>query len=149
MKRRYSFFPVLLFVCAVLFYIFYPSDENRIRRIINSCGKAAASEDIDKFMESVSYNYRDDHGNNYLVLKKRLETAFKRLDNIDIEKNIRKISVSGSLAEADLLVRVLASKGGETGYIIGDAIEAQKIKIFFTKTSYNWLITKVEGITGK
>ena len=145
MRKWYILFPALLIICVSAIYIFYPTDENRIRKIISNSEKAFISEDADRLMEFISYNYMDDYGNSYLKLKKTLQFAFKQMDNIDIERNIIKISIDGSLAEAELSVRVLASMGEERGYIIGDAGEAREIKVFFGKPTNKWLITKVEG----
>lgn len=146
MKRRYIFFFALLLLCTIIIYVFYPTDENRIRKIINNSEKAIISEDVDKLMGFISYNYMDDYGNGYLKLKKTFLTVFKRLNDIDIERNIIKISVKDKLAEAELLIRVLASEGEERGYIIGNAVNAKTIKVFFEKSPYKWLITKVEGV---
>ncbi len=146
MRRQYIFFSALLFLCAIVVYTLYPTDEKRIRKIINKSEKAIISEDVDKLMEFISYNYRDDYGNGYLQLKKTFQTAFKHLNNIDIERNIIKISVKDTLAEAELSIRVLASEGEERGYIIGDAGNAKTIKVFFEKSPYKWLITKVDGV---
>lgn len=155
MKRRYIFFFALLLLCTIIIYVFYPTDENRIRKIINNSEKAIISEDVDKLMGFISYNYMDDYGNGYLKLKKTFQTTFKHLNDIDIEKNIIKISVKDKLAEAELLIRVLASRPGgspvateneERGYIIGNAVNAKTIKVFFEKSPYKWLITKVEGV---
>lgn len=137
----------LLFLCAaVIVYIFYPTDEKRVRKIISNSEEAIISEDIDRLMEFVSYNYRDDYGNSYLLLKKRMQSVFGRLDDLEIESNIVKISVKDSDAEAELSVRVSVSEGEDRVYIIGDAGMAQTIKVFFKKSPHKWLITEVEGI---
>ncbi len=154
MKRRYILFSALLLLCAIIVYVFYPTDKNRIRRVIGNCEKAVVAEDIDKLMGFISYNYRDKYGNGYLKLKKTLQTVFRRLDSIDIERNIKGISVNDKLAEAEISIRVLVSRHGgspvatknEKEYIIGDAGNSRTIKVFFEKTSYKWLITKVDGV---
>lgn len=140
----------LSFLCvAVVVYIFYPTDEKRVRKIISNSEEAIISEDIDRLMEFVSYNYRDDYGNSYLLLKKRMQSVFGHLDDIKIERNIVKISVKDSDAEAELSVRVSVSEGEDRVYIIGDAGMAQTIKVFFKKSPYKWLITEVEGMFDK
>ncbi|MEE8329653.1 MAG: hypothetical protein V3R54_06965 [Thermodesulfovibrionia bacterium] len=155
MKRRYIFFSALLLLSAIIVYVFYPTDKNRIRKVIGNCEEAVVAEDIDKLMKFISYNYRDEYGNGYLKLKKTLQTVFRRLDSIYIERNIKGISVNDKLAEAELSIRVLVSRPGgspvatendEKRYIIGDAGNSRTIKVFFEKTSYKWLITKVDGV---
>lgn len=145
-KNRLAFVLAALILCAAAVYIFYPTDEKRIIRVINNSEDAVADKNIDKLMEYVSYNYRDDYGSGYIQIKKILQTVFNRLNDIKIERNITKISVRENFAEAELDVRVIASEGENRGYIIGDAGQAAAIKIFFEKSSYKWLITKVEGV---
>jgi len=148
--RRVILFLVLAFLCAgVAFYIFYPTDENRIRKILSNCEKAIVSEDIDGFMDAISFNYSDDYGNNYLLIKNRMQSAFKRFDNIAIEKSINRISVKDDNAEAELLFRVSVSAGEEREYIIGDAGEPQTVVVYFSKSSYKWLIIQVDGVFEK
>jgi hypothetical protein len=156
MKRSYSLFATVLFIIAAALYFLYPTDENRIRKTIKGGASAVMAEDIDGVMEYVSYNYNDRYGNNYLLLKKRLQNIFRRLDDIDIERNIVKISVKEKLAEVELSVRVLATPssgpspdGFERAYLIGDAGEAADLKITLEKSSYKWLITEVDGLYGK
>ncbi len=147
MKKRFVPSLALSFLCvAVVVYIFYPTDEKRVRKIISNSEEAIISEDIDRLMELVSYNYIDDYGNSYLMLKKRMQSVFGRLDDIEIERSIIKISVKDSDAEAELSVRVSVSEGEDRVYIIGDAGMAQTIKVFFKKSPYKWLITEVEGM---
>ena len=133
-------------LCLISIYILYPTDEKRIINVINKSEDAVADKNIDKLMEYVSYNYRDDYGSSYIQIKKILQTVLSRLNDIKIERNITKISVRENFAGAELDVRVIASEGEHRGYIIGDAGQAVAIKIFFEKSSYNWLITKVEGV---
>jgi hypothetical protein len=152
-RRRYSFLAAAMFLCAVLLYFFYPSDENRIRDAIGECERAVVAEDIDGLMKFISYNYSDDYGNNYLMLKKRLSNTFRRLDNIDVEKKIKGISIQGEQAEVVLSVSVIASSSSaapqdeyDRGYILGDARGPETIKVFLEKSTYSWLIIRVEGL---
>ncbi|UCF87029.1 MAG: hypothetical protein JSV71_05990 [Nitrospiraceae bacterium] len=156
MKRRYSIIATTIFFFVVAVYLLFPTDENRIRKTIRKSEQAFTSEDVERIMELVSYNYSDAFGNNYLRLKKALQTVFKRLDDIDIKKTIRGITIEGKRAETELDVRVIASPSSragrseyDRGYILGDAGEAVRIKVFFEKPSYTWLITGVEGIDEK
>lgn len=153
--RRVILFPVLAFLCVgIAVYIFYPTDENRIRKIIISSEEAVISENIDGFMKAVSFNYSDDYGNNYLLLKKRMQSAFKSLDNIKIESSIDRISVMDDNAEAELSFRVSVSPGVESAtggeereYIIGDAGKPQTVVVYFSKSPYAWLIIKVDKLS--
>ncbi len=148
-KLRLVLVPPLLVVFAVAVFFIYPGDKRRIIRAIDKSEDAIVSENIDKLMEQVSYNYTDDYGNGYFQVKKIAETAFKRLHDLKIERSITKISVKENSAEVELSVRVIATSGEDRGYIIGDAGQAANIKVFFEKSTYKWLITKVEGVFEK
>lgn len=156
MKRRLVFISFAVFLLAALLYFFYPTDQNRIRTTIRKCVKAIEAEDIDLFMKNVSYTYYDTYGNSYLTLKKNLEKAFQRLDAIGVEKNIRRITVTENSAEAEIHVRVIAGRAPRgTGeheidreYIIGDAVNAEPLFVYFEKATYSWLITQVKGEAG-
>ena len=115
-------------------------------RVIQESGEAVLLEDIDKLMGFISYNYRDKYDNGYIQIKEIASNVFKRLSDIEIEKDIIKISTGEDTAEALLSVRVIASESEERGYIIGDAGRAETIKLFFEKSPHNWLITAVEGL---
>jgi hypothetical protein len=156
MRRRYGIFSAILFFGAVLVYLFYPTDENRIRKVIRNGEKAAVAEDIDGLMDSFSYNYIDDYGNGYLKLKKRFEAVFKRLDNIEIEKNLRGITIDESRAEAEIQIRVIASSSSGRGrngqdkkYIIGYPEDTETIKVSFAKSPHKWLITGFKGLENR
>jgi len=148
MRLQRYIVPLVLLLCVVLIFIFYPTDEKRIKKIIARCEKAVVTGNLDELMSHVSYNYLDDHGNGYLQIKNIMQTAFQYLDDIEVEKDIIKILVKEQDAEAQLSIRVLASQKEDRGYIIGDAGRAQKIKVFLEKEKplNKWLVTKIEGL---
>ncbi len=82
MKRFW--FPVLVFLTIVIIciLIFFPTDKKRIWKVIVASEKAIIDEELVGLMENISYNYRDEYGGTYLLIKRRMETVFKRLDNI-------------------------------------------------------------------
>jgi hypothetical protein len=130
-------------------YIIYPTDEKRIIKIVSKIEEAAVSEDIDKVMDFISFNYSDDNHNGYIQIKQIILTGFRRLDDIEIERNIEGISIIDNVAESELSFRVIASFGDERGYIIGDAARKESIKVFFEKSAQRWFITKIEGVFNK
>lgn len=153
MRRNYTILASLFFLCVVAAYFIFPTDENRIRKTINVGERAVESEDIDGLMERVSYNYQDKYGNNYLFLRKRLADTFRRLDNIAIEKQYRRIVILEGRAEVELSVRVLASHRSaqvrsetDREYFMGDSLEGKTILVFLEKSMQKWLITGVDGV---
>jgi len=143
MRRLWWTVPVfILSVIAII--ILYPSEESRIRGVINRAGRAIVEEDIDALMENISYNYADDYGNNYILLRKRMEMVFRRLDDIEIEKVFKDISVRDTDAEVMMRASVLASIGEERGYIYGGGGGSGIVKVYLEKSPHKWRIKRVE-----
>ncbi len=153
MRRRYSIVGTIIFLFVVVVYFFFPTDENLIRKTIAAGERAVMSEDIDRLMECVSYNYQDEYGNNYLLLRKRLMDMFRRMDTIEVQKELRRISIQEKRAEVELSVRVLAARASasarntaERKYVLGDVSDGKTIHVFLEKSLQKWLITRVEGV---
>lgn len=146
MKRPW--FPVLVFLTIVIIciLIFFPTDKKRIWKVIAASEKAIIDEELDGLMENISYNYRDEYGGTYLLIKRRMETLFKRLDNIDTEVQLVKISVDKKQAEAEINIRVTALHGEGRSYIVGDPANWQNMKIYLEKSPYTWEVIKVKGL---
>jgi len=147
MKRPW--FPVLVFLTIVIIciLIFFPTDKKRIWKVIVTSEKAIIDEELDGLMDNISYNYRDEYGGTYLLIKRRMEAVFKRLDNIEAEVQLVKISVDKKQAEAEINVKVTASYGEDRSYIVGDQANWQNMKIYLEKSPYTWEVIKVSGLS--
>ncbi len=148
MGRKSHIFPALLMLAAVLLYALYPTDKKRIKIVIKDSTEAIVQEDIDRLMEHISFNYRDRHGGSYLLFKKRMEKVFTKFDEFDITTDIMKVSVEDDGAEVELKMSVIASERAKRGYVIGDAVGAEDIRVFMEKSPYEWKVTEVERIAG-
>jgi len=146
MKRPWFPALILFIIVSICVFIFFPNDKKRIWKVIAVSEKAIADEELDGLMENISYNYRDEYGGTYLLIKERMQTVFKRLDNIDTEVQLVKISVDKKQAEAEINVRVTASHGEERSYIVGDPVNWQSMKIFLEKLRFKWEVVKVNGL---
>jgi len=147
MKRPW--FPVLVFLTIVIIciLIFFPTDKKRIWKVIVTSEKAIIDEELDGLMDNISYNYRDEYGGTYLLIKRRMEAVFKRLDNIEAEVQLVRISVDKKQAEAEINVKVTASYGEDRSYIVGDPANWQNMKIYLKKSPYTWEVIKVSGLS--
>lgn len=147
MSRKSISILVLLLVAIPAVYCLRPSDERRIKRIFTDGKRAIESENLEGVMSKVSYNYRDDYGFTYLYLKETLKKQFEELSDITGEYYNLNIRVSKDTATADVDVRVIATKGNETGYIIGDARSPAHLKFNLDKERTKWLIVRLEGFS--
>jgi len=149
----------LLLLVSVL-YLLWPSDEARIRKLFKEGAGAVESRDIDGVMSKVSFAYRDDYGVTYLYLKEILKREFDRLSDMQVEYGALKIKIikkggpgeerpspgPPDMAVAEMDIRVVATAGTETGYILGDVKTPVHIRFTLEKERMKWLIVKSEGI---
>jgi hypothetical protein len=136
----------LLIIAPIVLYFLWPSDENRIKKLFRQGAKAVEEENIEEIMSKVSFTYTDEHGLSYILLKNNLPRFFQQLDNFSVEYEIRDIRINDKTATAEVDISVIASRGEETGYIIGDA--GTPATAFFTleKERAKWLVAKTKGI---
>ena len=97
-------------------------------------------------MAKVSFNYQDEKGITYILIKQILESQFKSLSGIKIEYENLKVEIKEKLATAEFDLCVIATIGNQTGYIIGDLKAPARIKLFLEKERATWLVIKTEGI---
>lgn len=146
MKKKSVIFLFLLILSPIIIYFLWPSDESRIKKLIKEGAAAIEKKEIDKVMSKVSFNYYDDYGFTYILIKKLFEEQFRTMSDIKVEYGNLKITVEKDSAIADMDVRVIATIGNETGYIIGDIKKPVHLKFNLEKERVKWLVTKTEGL---
>ena len=135
-------------VLVLIAFLLWPSDESRIRKLFKDAAKAAEARDVEGIMSKISYTYSDDYGMSYLMLKEQLKAQFTTLSEIRVEYEDIKLTIAGDKANVELRLRVVATLGNETGYILGDIKTPLTLKITLEKERTKWLITRVERIGG-
>ena len=160
MKRKLLLGFLFLFVLMPVLYLLWPSDETRIRKLFKEGAAAVESKDLDSVMSKISFAYRDEYGVTYLHLKEILKRDFDRLSDIEVEYKALKIQIikksdlkgehsspgAPDMAMAELDIRVVATAGTETGYIVGDVKTPVHMRFTLEKERMKWLIVKAEGI---
>jgi hypothetical protein len=149
MSRKTIIIIFILFLSPVIIYFLWPSDERRIRKLFSEGSQAIEKEDIDAVMSKVSYNYTDEYGFNYLYIKESLKRVFQQMDDIKIEYENLDITVSDRTAKAEMDLRVVATIGTETGYILGDLPNPGRLIFTLEKERTKWMVTKTEGMPFK
>ena len=137
---------VLLIIAPVIIYLLWPSDEARIRKLFKEGAKAVEERNLEEVMSKVSYNYSDGHGFSYITLKQAIERTFKEMSGIQVEYEIKGITIREKNASAELDLRIVATHGSDTGYALGDAARPAHLTFSLEKERTNWLVTKVEGL---
>ena len=147
MSKKSVILLFLLIISPVLIYFLWPSDESRIKKLIKEGAAAVEKKEVDNVMSKVSFNYQDDRGMTYILIKKILESQFKTMSGIKIEYENLKIEVKEKLTTAEFDLLVIATIGNQTGYIIGDLKTPARIKLFLEKERVSWLVIKTEGLS--
>jgi hypothetical protein len=146
MSRKKLILLIALIAAPLIIYLLWPSDESRIRKLFREGTKAIQEKNLDDAMAKVSFNYLDDYGITYLILKDGIKRTFGRLDRIEIEYDLTAITVRDNTATADMDLRVIAESGSDAGYIVGDAAKAAKVRFALEKERGKWLVTKTTGL---
>ncbi|MDP3260284.1 MAG: hypothetical protein Q8M34_06840 [Thermodesulfovibrionales bacterium] len=147
MSKKSIILIFILILSPIIIYFVWPSDESRIKKLIKEGAAAVEKEEIDNVMSKVSFNYQDDRGMTYILIKKILTEQFKSLSGIKIEYENLKIEVKEKLANAEFDLRVIATIGNDTGYIIGDLKNPAHVRLALEKERVSWLVTKTEGLS--
>ncbi|MGB9716190.1 MAG: hypothetical protein ACPL1G_07275 [Thermodesulfovibrionales bacterium] len=145
-SKRTTILLFLVIVISIIIYIFLPSDEGRIKKLFKEGSEAIEKEDLDAVMSKVSFNYQDEYGMSYLYLKEAIKSIFQQMSDIKVEYEDLKIEINNDNAEAGVDVRILATFGNESGYILGDLKKPVHLKFTLEKERKKWLVTKTEGL---
>jgi len=129
---------------ALAVILLWPSDENRVRKVFAGAAEAAAARDVDGFMALISYSYRDDFGMSYLALKEQLKSQFALFSNISVEYEEIKPRIEGDKATVLVRLRVVATTGSDTGYVLGDVKTPLALTVELVKERARWFITKAQ-----
>ena len=139
----------IFFALLFLAYLFWPTDEGRIKKLFKEGSAAIERKDIDVAMSNVSFNYHDDHGLTYLSMKESMQSFFKQMSDIKIKYEKLVIEVNGKTATADMDVRIIATSGNDTGYVMGNLKEPVHLRFSLRKEKMKWLVAKIEGLPSK
>jgi len=146
MSRKSIIFLCFIVIAPIIIYLLWPTDESRIKKLVKEGAQAVEKEEIDNVMSKVSFSYQDEHGLTYMFIKKILTEQFKAMSDIKIEYENLKIEVKENAATASFDLRVIATSGNQTGYVIGDIKTPARVKLMLEKERVSWLVTKTEGL---
>jgi hypothetical protein len=136
----------ILFALVFLTYLLWPTDESRIKKLFKEGAEAIEREDLDTVMSKVSFNYRDDYGQTFLSIKESMRSIFKQMSDIKITRENLAIKINDKTATGDLDVRIIATIGNNTRYVMGDLRKPVHLRFTLEKEKMKWLITKTEGL---
>lgn len=118
--RRRPYWWGLVAVVCVAVYGFWPTEEQRIEKSLRGLAGALEEKNVEEVMAYLSFNYSDNHGASYLLLKKNLERILPEYSDIRIEMDLLSVAVSENTAQVRLGIRASAVHGHDMGYFVGD-----------------------------
>ena len=140
---------LILILNLGIFYLVWPSDEARIKKLLKEGISAIEQEDLEHVMSGVSFNYRDDYGLTYLSIKEHMKKIFQQMNEIKVEFENLEIKVHEKTASAEIDVRVVAQVGTDTGYVFGDQPHPEHLMLTLQKEKTKWYVIKTEGLSFK
>jgi hypothetical protein len=146
MNRNRMILIALLAVTVLGLYLLWPTDERRIRKLFNEGALAFEQGKADEVMAKVSFNFNEEHGVSYILLKNGLTRLFQQLKDITVEYEITSVIIKDDQADAELDIRMVATRGTDTGYFVGDAAKPLHLKFHLEKQRTTWLVTGTSGL---
>jgi hypothetical protein len=146
MSKKSLILLFILIILPIVLYLLWPSDESRIKKLFKEGSHAIEKEDLDAVMSKVSFNYCDEYGLTYLYIKEMMKSVFQRMSDIKVEYENLKIKINDKTATVETDVRIIATIGNDTGYILGDLPKPVHLKFTLEKVRTKWLVTKTEGL---
>ncbi len=130
-------FGLIVFFALILIRNLFPSERERVLRLIEKGRKAVEDEDITRIASLIDKDYYDAWGHDYQRLVKFLRNNFRIYDDIKVFVPFRKVVFEYPFAQCSLIVRVRGRSvvDGE------DLIYASPLILFLIKENKRWFIT--------
>lgn len=149
MSKKTIILLLLSILTPVILYLVWPSDEARIKKLLEEGIQAMEKEDLGDVMSRVSFNYRDDYRLTYLSIKERMKKIFQQMNDIKVEYENLQITVREKTASAAMDLRVVAQVGTDAGYVFGDYPNPKRLMLTLEKEKNKWYVVKAEGYDTK
>ena len=136
---------LLLLIPVISRTLFRPSDETKIRRILQEMERSAEKKELFKLLSYVAADYQDDMGFNKAELLRLGNEIFKTYSNI----TVRITDLSVAVGEKEATVRLLAvatavRSGEEAEENLFTERGSDRFIVTFRKEGHGWKIRKTE-----
>jgi len=132
-----------LVLALLAVYVLWPSEEERIKKRLRNLAEALEQRNVDEIMNHLSFNYSDNHGASYLLVRKQLERRLPEYSEVRVEMEPPSIIVSENTAQVRTGLRVSAVHGYDMGYFVGDFDNPAPVALTMEKhPPGKWLVLK-------
>jgi hypothetical protein len=123
------------------------SDHQLVEDLINQGVEAVHGEDLKKSMSLFSSEYGDGLDFNVVIMRKLIKRAYRKFDEPRIFfKEPPAITIYGSKAIVQAMVKLSVEYSGKRNYILGDSKTHNSVIIRLNKQTNGWKIKSIEGL---
>jgi hypothetical protein len=123
------------------------SDHQLVEDLIKKGVEAVHGEDLKKSMCIFSSEYDDDLDFNVVIMRKLIKRAYRRFDEPRIFfKKPPDITIHGSQAIVQAMVRLSVIYSGKRNYMLGDSKTHNSLIVRLNKQADGWKIKSIEGL---
>ncbi len=154
MMKIITIFAVLIIAIAAFFLWPSSDDPSEIEKVLNKMITAGQNGVYEGVTEHVSFEYRDDYGATYFVVKKIVQNVFKKFDKFETKYNNLSVTMNetengNKIAIANLNMNIKGIKSNIPISILGKDDSFENITLTFKKSKLGeWKVTKSEGLDG-
>ena len=123
-------------------WLFWPTDEARIKKAIASCTAAIEQKDMEALLKHISFSYQDDRGLSYALIKKMVPERLSRMGRIEVRYSDVLVEVEGEEATAVMDLTIIEHReGSEPVALLGGRESKAVLNLKFRKERVGqWLV---------
>ena len=136
------------FAAAIVVFYFswtvYLSPEARVERTIQGAAVAAEEVDAATFLSFFDASYSDYVHADRATFAERIESAFERVDRLNVTIQAMDVSVDDDGAAARLELVVVAVRGEDRMIVVGTPFQPELVRATLTRDGSAWKIVRVD-----
>jgi len=144
---------VVLIIGIAAFFLWPSSDDpSEIEKVLNKMITAGEGRSSEGVTEHASFDYRDDYGASYFVVKKIVQTVFEKFDNFETTYNKLSVTMNetedgNKIAIANLNMNIKGYKSNIPINILRKDDSFENITLTFKKSKLGeWKVIKSDGL---
>ena len=144
---------VVLIIGIAAFFLWPSSDDpSEIEKVLNKIITASEGGSYEGVTEHVSFDYRDEYGASYFVVKKIVQTVFEKFDKFETTYNNLSVTMNetedgNKIAIANLNMNIKGYKSNIPINVLGKDDSFENITLTFKKSKLGeWKVIKSDGL---
>ncbi len=147
MPRPRLLIPILLWL-TVLPFCSRPDDQV-IREQLAQMEREAEAGDWPKVFSHISRHYKDNSGNNYLIISQLIKNYAAGAGRLEVDMKVESVKISDKQAQSQIQLVVKGRREGRLAYVLGTDEVPEYPTVWWVKEGRDdWKIIRVEGVKG-